>query len=56
MESYRGDAVIPALYTTYYHTFPFSETNNTIFRKKKKDIFYFGVNLFVNISKLASFQ
>lgn len=31
MENYCGDAIIPALYTTYYHTFPFSEMNNTIF-------------------------
>lgn len=36
MENYRGDAIIPVLYTTYYHTFPFSETNNTIFSKRKK--------------------
>lgn len=36
MENYLGDAVITALYTTYYHTFPFSEVNNTIFSRKKK--------------------
>lgn len=59
MENYRGDAIIPVLYTTYYHTFPFSETNNTIFskrKKKKKDVFYLAANLFINISILASFQ
>lgn len=57
MENYCGDAIIPALYTTYYHTFPFSEMNNTIFsKKKKKYVCYFAVSLFINILILASFQ
>lgn len=31
MENYLEDAIIPALYTTHYHTFLLSEVNNTSF-------------------------